>query len=153
MINIYAPKAQINSIVLGEHDPPFASSLCARRFDLDVDRHRLTNSRYCLGAAAKQQTEIAALERLGRDCPMRFFCIVRVRARQFYMKRDRFGYAMHGEVALNIAALRSSLLDTATLESHRGKFLHVKKLRTAQMVVTLFNFRVDAANVDPGRDG
>ena len=153
MINIYAPKAQTNSIVLGEHDPPFVASLCARRLNLDVDRYRLTNSRYCFGAAAKQQTEITALKGLSRDCPMRLSCVVRVRARQFYMQRDRFGYAVHGQVALNIAALRSGLLDTAALESHRGKFLHVKKFRTAQVIVALLNFRVDAANIDPGRDG
>src|SRR5438046_4258368 len=54
-------------------------SLHARRFDLDVDRDRLGNSRNRFGALIEHQIEIAALERLGCHCPTRFFDIIRDR--------------------------------------------------------------------------
>src|ERR1700730_8650282 len=68
------------------------------------------------------------------------------------MKRDRPCHAMHREVAENGAALRSGSLDASAPERHLEKFFHVKKFRTAEMVVAFFDLRVDAAHVDLRRD-
>ena len=64
------------------------------------------------------------------------------------MKRDRFGHAVHGEVAENIATLRTGLLYAAAFERHLGKFFHIKEFRAAQMIVSLFDPCVDAVHVD-----
>jgi len=55
-------------------------SLHARSFDLDVDCHRLADSRNRFGALAEHQIEIATLKRLGCHRPTRLFRIVRDRA-------------------------------------------------------------------------
>jgi len=68
------------------------------------------------------------------------------------MKRDRFRHTMHGEVAKNIAALRTSSLHTPALEGHIRKLFHVKEFRAAQMIVPLFDARIDAAHLDLCRD-
>jgi hypothetical protein len=59
---------------------------------------------------------------------------------------------MHSEIAENVAALRSGSLDVSAPERHLGKLFHVKKFRTAKMVVPFFDVRVDAAYVDLSRD-
>ena len=68
------------------------------------------------------------------------------------MKCDRSGHAVHGEIAENVAALRSGSLDASAPERDLGKFFHVKEFRAAQMVVAFFNVRVDAAHVDLRRN-
>src|SRR6266487_1547771 len=55
-------------------------SLHTRGFDLDVDRHRLADSRNRFSALVEHQIEIAAFERLGCHRPMGFFDIIRDRA-------------------------------------------------------------------------
>ena len=64
------------------------------------------------------------------------------------MKRDRPGHAMHGEVAENVATLRAGLLYAAAFECHLGEFFHIKEFRAAQMIVSLFDARIDTAHVD-----
>jgi len=55
---------------------------------------------------------------------------------------------MHREIAEDVAALRSGLLDALAFERHLGKFFDVKEFRAAEMVVPFFDVRVDAAHVD-----
>ncbi len=64
------------------------------------------------------------------------------------MKCNRSAYAVHGEIAEDVAALRSGSLYNAALERDLGKFFRVKKFRAAKMVVPFFDLRVDAAHVD-----
>src|ERR1044071_473686 len=64
------------------------------------------------------------------------------------MKRDRFGHAVHGEIAENIAALRTRSFCAAAFERHLGEFFHIKEFRAAQMIVSLFDPRIDAAHVN-----
>jgi len=64
------------------------------------------------------------------------------------MKRNRSGHAVHGEIAEDVAALRSGSLDASAPERHLGKFFHVKEFWAAKMVVPFFDVRVDAAHVD-----
>ena len=64
------------------------------------------------------------------------------------MKRDRSGHTVHGEIAENVAALRSGSLDASAPERDLGKFFHVKEFRAAKMVVAFFDVRVDAAHKD-----
>src|SRR5438132_6338035 len=68
------------------------------------------------------------------------------------MERDRSCHAMHRKIAENVAALRAGSLDASAPERHLGKLFHVKKFRTAEMVVPFFDVRVDAADVDLRRD-
>ena len=68
------------------------------------------------------------------------------------MKGDRLRHAMHRQVAENIAALRTGAFHAATLECHLRKFLHVEEFRAAQVIVSLFDARVDAADIDLRRD-
>ncbi len=68
------------------------------------------------------------------------------------MKCDRSGHAVHGEIAEDVAALRSGSLDASAPERHLGKFFHIKVFRAAKMVVPFFDVRVDAAHVDLRRD-
>src|SRR5262249_82146 len=62
------------------------------------------------------------------------------------------GNAMHRQVAENVAALRTGAFHAAALECHLRKFLHVEEFRTPQMIVPLFDARVDAAHIDLRRD-
>ena len=68
------------------------------------------------------------------------------------MERDWSGHAVHREVAENVTALRPSPLHAPALKSDLGKFFHVKEFHAAQMIVPLFDARVDAAHVDLCRD-
>ena len=69
------------------------------------------------------------------------------------MKSDRPRHAVHREVAQNITALRPGAFYAAALERHLRKFFHIKKFRAAQMIVPLFDARIDAAHVDLRRHG
>src|SRR2546421_1362422 len=64
------------------------------------------------------------------------------------MKRDRFGHTVDGEIAKNVAALRARLFHASALERDLRIFVDVKKFRAAQMIVSLFDPRIDAAHVD-----
>src|SRR6267142_525153 len=64
------------------------------------------------------------------------------------MKSDRLGHAVHGEVAENVAALRARLFHASALERDLRIFVDIKKFRAAQMIVSLFDPRTDAAHVD-----
>ena len=64
------------------------------------------------------------------------------------MKRNRLGHAVNGEIADNVAALRARLFYAPAFECDLRKFFDVKKLRAAQMIVSLFDPCVDAAHVD-----
>ena len=59
---------------------------------------------------------------------------------------------MHGEVAENVAALRAGAFNAPAFECDSREFLDVEKLWTAQMIVALFNLRIDAPHVDLRRD-
>ncbi len=64
------------------------------------------------------------------------------------MKRDRLGYAAHGEVAENVATLRPGLFYAPALKCDLRKFPDIKKLSATQMIVSFLDARVDAAHVD-----
>ena len=68
------------------------------------------------------------------------------------MERNRFGDAVHGEIAKNVAALRPRSRDAAAFECDLGKFCRVEKLRAAQMIVARLDPGIDAADVNPRRD-
>ena len=68
------------------------------------------------------------------------------------MQHDRFGHAVHGEIAGDIAALRSRPRHVATFECEFGKLLDVEKFRAAQMIVALLDSGVDAGDVNFRRD-
>ncbi len=69
------------------------------------------------------------------------------------MQRGRLCYAMHGKIACNVAALRAGLLHAAAFERELRKLCDVEKLRAAKVIVPLLYSRVDAAHLNPGRDG
>jgi len=125
--------------------------LCAPSLDLDVDRNRLADAGDCLGRWGKHQIEVASRNWLGRHCPARPASFVD-RRQQFHMKRGRPGHAVHRKIAENIAALRAGPFDGAALERDLGKLFYVKEFRAAQMIVSSFYARVDAARVDLRRD-
>src|SRR4030095_9357756 len=64
------------------------------------------------------------------------------------MKCDRFGHAVDGEVATNVATLRPGLFHTPTLERDLRIFFDIKEFRAAQMIVSFFDPCIDAAHVD-----
>src|SRR6266513_380838 len=64
------------------------------------------------------------------------------------MKRDRLGHTVDSEVAQNVAALRPRLFYASALERDLRIFVDVKKFRAAQMIVSLFDPRIDAAHVN-----
>ena len=64
------------------------------------------------------------------------------------MKCDRFGHAVDGEVAKNVAALRSRPFYASALERDLRIFVDIKKFRATQMIVSLLDARIDAAYVD-----
>src|SRR5207244_12560847 len=64
------------------------------------------------------------------------------------MKRDRLGHTVDSEVAQNVAALRPRLFYASALERDLRIFVDVKKFRAAQMIVSLFDPRIDAARLD-----
>ena len=126
--------------------------LRARGFDLDVDRNRLTDSRDGFGALAEHQIEFTAFDGFRRYGPTRLFRVVGDGTEQFHMQRDRSRDAMHGKIAENVATLLASLLHAVALERDFRKLCDVKKFRTTQVIVAFFDSRVDAADIDSGRD-
>src|SRR5437667_12704418 len=64
------------------------------------------------------------------------------------MKCNRLGYSLNGEVAKNVAALRPRLFYAPALERDVRIFVDVKKFRAAQMIVSFFDSRIDAAHVN-----
>src|SRR6266487_3533315 len=122
--------------------------LCPRRFDLDVDRNCLANPGDSFRALTEHQIKLPALERLGCHAPTRLFTFARDRVEQFYMQGDRLCYAVHGEIADNIAAFLAGSLHIAALESDLRIFFDVEKLQAAQMIIAFCNSGVDAAHIN-----
>ena len=127
-------------------------SLRACGFDLDVDRNRLTDSRDGFGALAEHQIEFTAFDGFRRYGPTRLFRVVRDGAEQFHMQRDRSRDATHGKIAENVATLLAGLLYAVAFECDFWKPCDIKKFRTTQVIVALFDSGVDAADIDFGRD-
>ena len=65
------------------------------------------------------------------------------------MQCDRFGNAVHCQIADNIARLRPGLLYTATLERDFGILFDGEKFRAPQVIVALRDSGIDAADLDP----
>jgi len=128
-----------------------AISLRALRLDLDVDRDCLAYARDCLGGWSKHKIEITSVDRIDRYSPSRSARLVE-RCKQFHMERDRLGHTVYGEIAKNIAALRTGSLYAAAFERHLGEFFDIKEFRAAQMIVSLFDPCVDAAHVNLRRN-
>ena len=126
--------------------------LCALGLDLDVDWNRLADARDCLGRRSKHQVEVAPSDWIDRYSPARPARVVE-RCKQFHMKCDRLGHAVDGEIANNVAALRARLFYASALERDLRIFVDIKKFRAAQMIVSLFDPRIDAAHVDLRRHG
>src|SRR6266404_374476 len=121
-------------------------------FDVDLDRDILADARYGFGRAAKHQSKIATLEWLGGDLPTRPG-LVAYRSNQLYTQRNRFRDAVQREIAHDVAALRASLFHAAAFEGDLTILCDVEKLRAAKMIVALLDSRIDAAHLNPGRDG
>ena len=121
-------------------------------FDVDLDRDILADARYSFGRAAKHQSKIATLEWLGGDLPTRPGLVAH-RSNQLYAQRDRFRDAVHGEIAHDVTALRASLFHATAFEGDLTILCDVEELRAAKMIVAFFDSRIDAAHVNPGRDG
>ena len=121
-------------------------------FDVDLDRDILADARYSFGRAAKHQSKIATLEWLGGDFPTRPGLVAH-RSNQLYAQRDRFRDAVHGEIAHDVTALRASLFHATAFEGDLTILCDVEKLRAAKMIVALFDSRIDAAHLNPSRDG
>ena len=66
------------------------------------------------------------------------------------MQRDRLCYAMHGEIAEDVAVLRAGLFHTAALERYLRVFGHVEKFRAAQVIVPLLDSGVDTTHLNSG---
>ena len=66
------------------------------------------------------------------------------------MQRDRLCYAVHDEIAKDVAALRAGLFHTATLERDLRVFANIEKFRAAQVIVPLLDSGIDAAHLDSG---
>src|SRR4030095_173952 len=64
------------------------------------------------------------------------------------MKCDRLGHAVDGKVAKNVAALRARPFYASSLECDLRIFVDIKKFRAAQMIVSLFDTRIDAAHIN-----
>jgi hypothetical protein len=124
-----------------------AHSLSALRLDLDADRNRLANARDCLCRRSEHQVEFAPIDWIDRYSPARPARLVEWR-NQFYVKCDRLGYAVNGEVTENVATLRPGLFHAPTLERDLRIFFHIKELSAAQMIVSLFDPCIDAAHVN-----
>jgi len=124
-----------------------AISLRPLRLDLDVNRNRLADAGHCLSRRGEHQIEIASHDGLGRHGPARPGCLIH-RRRQLHMKRDRSRHPMHGEIADNVAALRSRAFHAAALKSDLRKLFHVEEFGAAQVVVPFLDVRVDAAHID-----
>ena len=123
----------------------------AFRLDLDINGNCLADARDRFSRRSKHQIEVAPVDRVGRHGPARPARFVD-RREQFYMQRDRFGDAMDRKIAENIAAFRTGPFHAAALECHQREFFNVKELRAAQMVVSLFDSRVDAVHVYVSRN-
>jgi hypothetical protein len=55
---------------------------------------------------------------------------------------------MDGKVAKNVAALRARPFYASALECDLRIFVDIKKFRAAQMIVSLFDTRIDAAHIN-----
>src|SRR5439155_20012394 len=64
------------------------------------------------------------------------------------MQCDGPGYTVHREIAEDVAALRARPFYASALERDLRIFVGIKKFRAAQMIVALFDARIDAAHVD-----
>jgi hypothetical protein len=124
-----------------------AHSLSALRLDLDADRNRLANARDCLRRRSEHQVEVAPIDWIDCHSPARPARLVEWR-NQLYMKCDRPGYAVNGEVTENVAALRPGLFHAPTLERDLRIFFHIKEFSASQMIVSLFDPCIDAAHVN-----
>src|SRR5437764_14672321 len=64
------------------------------------------------------------------------------------MKRERLRFTVDIKLAQNIAALRLRLFYASALKCDLRIFVDVKKFRAAQMIVSFFDSRIDAAHVN-----
>ncbi len=124
-----------------------APSFPVLRLDLDVDHDGLADAGDRLSGGGEHQVEITSRDWIDRYGPARPVRLVE-RCKQFYMKRDRLGHAVYGKVAENVAALRASLFYTSALKCDLRKFFDIKKFCAAEMIVPLFDTRIDTAHVN-----
>ena len=68
------------------------------------------------------------------------------------MQRDWLCHTVHGQIAQNIAGLRTGLFHASALECDLRILFNREKFRAAQMIVALLDSGVDAADIDPCRD-
>ena len=71
-----------------------AHLLCALRFDLNIDRHRLADAGDRFSRWSKHQIEVTPRDRIGRHRPARPSSFID-RGQQFHVKRDRLRHAVH----------------------------------------------------------
>ena len=121
--------------------------VCALRFNLDIDRHRLADAGNRFSRWSQHQIEVTPRDRIGGHRPARVSCVSQ-RRQQFHMKRDGLRHAVHCQVAKNVSTLGASAFYASAFECHPGKLFDIKKFRAAQMVVTLLDLRIDAPDID-----
>ena len=125
----------------------YVDSLCALRFDLNIDRHSLANAGNRFSRWSKHQIEVAPRDRIGRHRPARVRCVGQ-RRYQFHVKRGGLRHAVHCQVAENVATLWASPFYASAFKRDPGKLFDIKKFRAAQMIVAFLDLGVDASHVD-----
>ena len=68
--------------------------ICALRFDLNIDRHRLADAGDRFSGRSKHQIEVTPRDRIGRHRPARPSSFIN-RGQQFHVKRDWLRHAVH----------------------------------------------------------
>src|SRR6266571_7393660 len=123
----------------------------SHRFDLEVDGDLIADHRNAFERFAELQTELAPPKWLGRHLPtssfLPFLC------QELHMQGDRFGYAMHAEVADDIARIRTSLLHASALKGDLRELRDVKKFRAAHVRIAFRDACIDALNLNCCRNG
>ena len=130
----------------------FSNSLSPLRLNLNVYCHRLADAGDRFSRCSKHQIEVTPRDRVGGHRPACPSSLVNG-GQQFHVKGDRLGHAVHGQLARNIATLRSGAFYAPAFKCDPGKFLDIKKFRAAQVIIALFDLRIDATHLDLRSDG
>src|SRR6516164_10944741 len=137
----------LRCVVAPLSDFPQVTLLPPLRFNLDIDCHCLADARDRFSRWRKHQIEVTPRDRIGCHRPAGPCSFIN-RCQQFHMKRNRLGHAMHCQVTENVATLRAGAFYAPALKRDLGKFLDIKKFWAAQMIVALFDLRIDAPHAD-----
>jgi hypothetical protein len=140
-----APSETMLSVVVSQIRSPLFRS---HRLNLEVDRDLIADHRNAFERFAELQTELAPAQWLRRRLPtsrfLPFLC------QELHMQRDRFGYAMHGEVADNVARIRTGPLNASAPKADLRELRDVKKICAAQVRIAFRDSCVNALHLNRG---